>query len=226
MINYAALGSRGDGASPLCIEDFLVPHKAREAAEELDASDCWESSWYVIDSARDGIQKVDRSAFDRASISSSPEMPYKYSSVRTMEPSQLSGLPVCAILREELLGEKFSEALSRAIGKRVSPISDVNAASYSRGDFLRAHRDDLPGWVASLIIYLTPGDWREEMGGQLGFQGPSTKVMTAPRFNTAAVIPLSPSNSHWVSPVLDPGFHRRSLNLHFGNPDPHHIGRS
>ncbi len=204
----------GARQSVLVLTDPFGADLATAAARELEEADGWDRRWYVARAASGAIETVTAAEFAAARTDGSTDVPY--SRVEILDPAGLRQLPACGELMRLLSGTDFARRVSDVVGQRVEAASEVNAAAYRKGDYLRAHRDDFDGWVTSCVLYLSVAPWQDSDGGLLGIradEGP--RASTPPTHNTIGMIPLRSDLRHWVEPVTGESFVRRSLNIHF-----------
>ena len=103
------------------------------------------------------------------------------------------------------------EALTGVAG--LGATADASAAAYRSGDYLLCHDDHLLTRRVAFILYLTPGAWAPDAGGELQLfascaaTGAPTRVARAlpPRFGSLALFEVTPRSFHQVAEVLEDG---------------------
>jgi hypothetical protein len=100
-----------------------------------------------------------------------------------------------------LKGDEFRSYFEEVTGLDLGPTPLVNAYSYSPGDFLSLHTDDVKDKRLSFVFYLSP-EWGPEFGGTLHLIDPDGHVVeVSPEHNSLVIFDVAAKTEHFISPV-------------------------
>lgn len=203
------------------IPSFLSDHIVAKLLMRLRQG----SDWVRTLNDGDSVFEFDRSAQDawsddqRAALESRvyanarAGFQYRYECIRVADSQEERSRSedLLARLAEELSSGPVRELLRTITARPDIDFADLQATSYSPGDFLTAHDDNVAGKgrVAAYTLGLTP-QWRPEWGGLLMIRDRSQQLQTIiPELNTLTIfhVPLV----HWVSEVTRAAALRRFM---------------
>lgn len=165
-----------------------------------------ELSWERLMVLRDGdnVRAVDRATFEAAV----PDAHFSRHdrAINIDGALNLGGAisdPAQAILREFFAFAVLTPALaawvSEILGGAAVKAGSVEFSRYRDGDFIASHDDCVGARRCNLVSYLDGGTDQRD-GGALRVAGNDSEAVVQPRFNTAVLLPLAPTNRHWVEP--------------------------
>lgn len=100
-----------------------------------------------------------------------------------------------------LKGDAFRAYFEEVSGIDLGPTPLVNAYSYSVGDFLSLHTDDVKDKRLSFVFYLSP-QWEPGFGGTLHLIDPDGNVLQiSPEHNNLLIFDVTARTEHFISPV-------------------------
>src|ERR1044072_7054286 len=100
-----------------------------------------------------------------------------------------------------LKGDDFRSYFEKVSGIELGPVPLVNAYSYSVGDFLSLHTDDVKDKRLSFVFYLSP-QWEPDFGGTLNLIDSDGSVLeVSPEHNSLVIFDVTAKTEHFISPV-------------------------
>ncbi|HKY04957.1 MAG TPA: 2OG-Fe(II) oxygenase family protein [Blastocatellia bacterium] len=101
---------------------------------------------------------------------------------------------------EAVRGPDFRRYFQTICGAELKTVK-MNAYSYRRGDFLRAHSDDDNLKRLAFVFYLSAG-WERSFGGELTMIGPDGRVTEVEsRFNSLVLFDVTAGTEHYVNKI-------------------------
>ncbi len=101
---------------------------------------------------------------------------------------------------EAVRGPEFRQYFEMICGTRLKAVK-MNAYSYRRGDFLRAHSDDDDMKRLAFVFYLSAG-WKRSFGGELAMISPDGGLIEVEsRFNSLVLFDVTAGTEHCVNRI-------------------------
>lgn len=194
------------------IRNFLHPDDAGKLRQFLLSS----NDWQLVVNSENAVYEFSRSAVEQFSTQQRRELDerlvqsarhgfqYRYESIRAKDGNTRSdtGRSLLDEFVSFMSSQSVLSLLTEIMGVTKLDFADGQATSYSPGDFLTRHDDDVEGKnrVAAYVFGLTPV-WRPEWGGLLMFHRPDGNIDEAFTPTMGALRLFSVPVSHSVSYV-------------------------
>lgn len=212
-IDVAAAAAQYGATGAVSLQPFLPEDQAEALRAHLAAREDWlrvmnagEKVYEMPRAALAELTVAERETLDRHVAEAAIDgFQYRYEAIRVADDDDARGDTLLDRFREFLSAPETIATL-RAITGTSPDFADAQATSYTAGDFLTRHDDDVVGKHrhAAYVYGLTHG-WRAEWGGLLLFHGPETgggadiERGFAPAFNALRLFRVPAVHS--VSPV-------------------------
>ena len=199
----------------LALTDFWQVEKWRRLHDAVD-----QLGWERLMVLRDGdeVRVVDEAAFAAAS----PNSRFSCHDRAIDIGGALNGVGTISAPAQTILREFFAFAvltpalatwISEVLGGLAVKVGSVEFSRYRAGDFIAQHDDCVGARRCNLVSYLDVGHDQGD-GGALRVTGETGEAVFQPRFNMAVLLPLAPTNRHWVEPWrAEPG--RNNVSISF-----------
>ena len=185
----------------LLLPDFWQIEKWQRLHDAVD-----ELGWERLMVLRDGehVRAVDEAAFEAASPDSRFSRHDRAVDIgMALNEAGTISAPGQAILREffafAVLTPALATWISEILGGLAVKVGSVEFSRYRDGDFIAPHDDCVGARRCNLVSYLDVSNNQRD-GGALRVSGEIGEAVFQPRFNTAVLLPLAPTNRHWVEP--------------------------